>query len=286
MHADEPAGTRNGECLLNIPSYIECVIRRRLNRFVVEISVDGRGEHAHINNTGRLLELLVSGRKAACLPSPGGKTSYKLFAIESHRQTRNTVVRGTLSSEHSEREGKAPAALPMEGATRAPEIESASAWTLIDTQFQMRAFERALAEERIEWLSGWRLQRRNPRLGDSVLDYALVKDSAPGELYIEVKSAALQQGRYAMYPDCLTLRGQRHIRVLIDHARRKLRGAICFIAAFKDAAAFRPFEGGDPAVAALLRQAAGAGVEIRAVSLYFDGKGIQLGDPDLPVHLF
>jgi len=149
----------------------------------------------------------------------------------------------------------------------------------------MRAFERALVEGRIEWLSGWRLQRRNPRLYDSVLDYALVRDSAPGELYIEVKSAGLQRRAYAMHPDCPTLRGQRHIRALIDHARRKQRGGICFIATFKDAAAFRPYESGDPVVAALLKQGAHAGVEIRAVSLYFDGKGIQLGDPDLPVHI-
>jgi len=68
--------------LLSIPGYIECSIRRRLNRFVVEISVQGRKEYAHINNTGRLLELLVFGRKAACLPARGGKTSYRLFAIE------------------------------------------------------------------------------------------------------------------------------------------------------------------------------------------------------------
>ncbi len=51
-----------------------------------------------------------------------------------------------------------------------------------------------------------------------------VDEKGSGELYMEVKSAVLRGGSYAMYPDCPTLRGQRHIRTLIDHARRGQRG--------------------------------------------------------------
>ena len=230
--------------LISIPGHIECAIKRRLNRFVVEISLKGQTARAHINNTGRLLELLVEGRKAACLPAAGGKTAYRLFAIRAK-----------------------------------------TAWALIDTQFQMRAFEQALGRGKIPWLSSWQLQKRNPRLGESVLDYVFTDEKGPGELYLEVKSAVLRRGSYAMYPDCPTLRGQRHIRTLIDHARRGQRAAICFMAAFKGAAAFRPYASGDPVIAALLKEARGAGVEIRAVSMHFDGKGIQLDNPDLPVKI-
>jgi sugar fermentation stimulation protein A len=230
--------------LLDIPDYVECAIRRRLNRFVVEVDISGRTEHAHINNTGRLLEFLVEGRKAACLPTRGGKTAYRLFAIH-------------------EKAG----------------------WALIDTQFQMRAFEQAVEQRRIPWLSGWRLQRRNPRLGESVLDYLFVNEKGSGELYVEVKSAVLRDGPYAMYPDCPTLRGQRHVRTLIEHVRRGQRGAICFMAAFKGAAAFRPYTSGDPVVAALLKEARGQGVAIHAVAMHFDGRGIRLDNPDLSVKI-
>jgi sugar fermentation stimulation protein A len=242
---EEPRTTRNEERLLiSIPDYVECVIRKRLNRFVVEVDLSGRTEHAHINNTGRLLELLVEGRKAACLPSSGGKTAYRLFAIH-------------------EKAG----------------------WALIDTQFQMRAFEQAVEQRKIPWLSGWRLQRRNPRLGDSVLDYLFVDEKGSGELYMEVKSAVLRDGPYAMYPDCPTLRGQRHIRTLIDHARRGQRAAICFMAAFRSAAAFRPYASGDPVVAALLKEARDQGVAVHAVTMHFDGRGIRLDNPDLSVRI-
>jgi sugar fermentation stimulation protein A len=240
--SSEARSTKNEEHLLSIPDYVECVIRRRLNRFVVEVDLSGRTEHAHINNTGRLLELLVEGRKAACLPTRGGKTAYRLFAID-------------------EKAG----------------------WALIDTQFQMRAFEQAVEQGRIPWLSGWQIQRRNPRLGESVLDYLFRDEKGSGELYVEVKSAVLRDVSYAMYPDCPTLRGQRHIKTLIDHARRGQRGAICFMAAFKGAIAFRPYVTGDPVVATLLEEARVQGVGLRAVSLYFDGKGIRLDDPDLSV---
>jgi sugar fermentation stimulation protein A len=242
MASNEARGTKHEEYLLTIPDYVECAIRRRLNRFVVEVYLSGRTEHAHINNTGRLLELLVEGRKAACLPTRGGKTAYRLFAID-------------------EKAG----------------------WALIDTQFQMRAFEQAVEQGRIPWLSGWRIQRRNPRLGESVLDYLFRDEKGSDELYMEVKSAVLRNGSYAMYPDCPTLRGQRHIRTLIDHARRGQRGTICFMAAFKGPIAFCPYATGDPVVAALLEEARGQGVGLRAVSLHFDGKGIRLDNPDLSV---
>ncbi len=245
MCPNEERSTKHEKHLLTIPDYVECAVRRRLNRFVVEVDLSGRTDHAHINNTGRLLEFLVEGRKAACLPTRGGKTAYRLFAIH-------------------EKAG----------------------WALIDTQFQMRAFEQAVEQRRIPWLSGWRLQRRNPRLGESVLDYLFVNEKGSGELYMEVKSAVLRDGPYAMYPDCPTLRGQRHIRTLIDHARRGQKGAICFMAAFKGAAAFQPYASGDPVVAALLKEAGGQeGVAIRAVAMHFDGRGIRLDNPDLSIKI-
>jgi large subunit ribosomal protein L21 len=53
----------------------------------------------------------------------GHRQLYTEFLVEKI-DLQGQVVRGNLSSEHGEREGKAPAALPQEGATRAPEIET------------------------------------------------------------------------------------------------------------------------------------------------------------------
>jgi len=60
-----------------------CIIIERLNRFVVKIEINGTYHPAHINNTGRLSELLVKGRQAFCFRTHrGGKTDFRLFAIE------------------------------------------------------------------------------------------------------------------------------------------------------------------------------------------------------------
>jgi len=229
--------------LLPINGFVPCTVERRLNRFVVEVLKDGVRTRAHINNTGRLLELLEPGRPAACLPRLRGKTSLRLFALQ-------------------------------EG----------TGWALIDTRFQMDAFERAVARGLLPWLNGFRIVARNPRLGASVLDYRL-EDGRGRQLLLEVKSAVMRDGDFATYPDCPTERGRRHIREVTGLAREGGSAAILFVCALPGVRGFRPWAEGDPAVPGLLSEASAAGVEVRAMSIRFDGRGVRLGEPDLPVYL-
>lgn len=60
MTVKEPTNIK----LFRIENPQECRIIERLNRFVVKIEVKGNNHPAYINNTGRLYELLVNGRKA------------------------------------------------------------------------------------------------------------------------------------------------------------------------------------------------------------------------------
>ena len=56
----------------------------RRNRFVAVVELDGREEAVHVKNTGRLRELLVSGRTVAlaATTNPDRKTRYDLIAAE------------------------------------------------------------------------------------------------------------------------------------------------------------------------------------------------------------
>ena len=229
--------------LLEIRSWIECSIVKRLNRFVVEVYVSGGITRAYINNTGRLKEYMARNRRAFCLLKEGGKTSYRLFAVED--------------------QGFA---------------------ALIDTQLQMRAFEAALSRNMISWFTGCRVIKRNPRLGDSVLDYLV--ECGGRRVFVEVKSAVLRGDHiYAMYPDCPTLRGRRHIKELINHVIGGGYAAIVFIAALPGVKAFKPYREGDPVIEELLGEAIRRGVIIKALSMYFDPhrSTINLDNPDLPV---
>jgi len=78
---------------------------------------------------------------------------------------------------------------------------------LIDNQLQMKAFEKSLEANLIPWLLGCHILKRNAKLGASRIDYLL--DCNGKKVYLEVKSAVLREGDYAMYPDCPSDRGRK-----------------------------------------------------------------------------
>ncbi len=215
--------------MFKIYNVVMCEIVRRANRFVVDVLVDGRLEKAYINNTGRLLEFMVRGRRAYCLRrARPGKTRYRLFAVH-----------------------------------------DMGAGALIDTKFQSRAFEKALLLGLIPWLDGCEILRREARLDDSVIDYLL--RCGGKRFYLETKSAVFRgDGHYAMYPDCPTERGRRHVRTLIRHALSGGRAAVLFVAALPNVKAFKPYVRGDPVIFDLLLKSVEVGVGVRAINIYYD----------------
>ncbi len=231
--------------LLSIDGTEECRIVKRINRFVVEVQVQGKTHRAWINNTGRLHGFLVPGRKAFCVPRHGqGKTDYRLFAIQ---------------------DGHVGA--------------------LIDTQWQMSALEGCLRDGLLPWLDASRDFRRCPRLNESIIDYLLRGDDGPA--YLEVKSAVLRQGPYALYPDCPSARGRKQVTELTKHVAQGGTAYIVFIAALPGVEAFRPNPAGDAQLSALLRAAHETGVEIRSVGMMYrrESGSVVMYDPDLRVDL-
>ncbi|WP_456368224.1 DNA/RNA nuclease SfsA [Thermococcus sp.] len=226
---------------------VPCTFIERLNRFVALVDVSGEIRRALVTNTGRLEEFMIPGRKAFCLPKSGGKTDFVLVAFED---------------------------LGGKGA-------------VIDTRTQAKAFERAVELGLVPWLKGCMIKRREVRVGSSRLDYLF--DCPGGETYAEMKSAVLrggERGEYAMYPDCPSTRGQRHIRELIELRKRGKGTMIFFIGAMPGVEKFKPYERGDPEIARLLREAKKVGVEIHALSIsLIPGKGIVLERPELEIEV-
>lgn len=224
-----------------------CTFIERLNRFVALVEVDGEKRKALITNTGRLEEFIIPGRKAFCTSKSGGKTDFVLIAFED---------------------------LNGKGA-------------IIDTRTQAKAFERAVEMNIIPWLKGCRIKRKEVTVGKSRLDYLF--ECPDTEIYAEMKSAVLRgggRGEYAMYPDCPSTRGQKHLRELMELRKSGKRAMMFFVGAMPGVERFRPYEKGDPEIARLLREARKAGVEVHAlsISLLPDGKVI-LEKPNLEIKL-
>lgn len=236
---------QTGFKLLDMSAPVKCLVVERVNRFVVEVDCAGRTRRAYLNNTGRLCQFLVSGRKGWCmLQEPGKRTDLRLFAVE-----------------------------------------EAGLAAVVDTQLQTQAFEKALEAGLVPWLEGCRMVRRNARLGTSLIDYLLERDGR--EVYLEVKSAVLREGSYAMYPDCPSERGRRHIGELTEHVRGGGEAFILFIAALPDVKAFKPNRSADPKLYELLVEAQQAGVAVKSIAMAYhpDDSSVGLQHPDLAVAL-
>lgn len=136
---------------------------------------------------------------------------------------------------------------------------------IIDTRTQAKAFEKAVEMGLITWLKNCRIKRKEVKIGSSRLDYLLECNGE--EIWVEMKSAVLREGEYAMYPDCPSIRGQKHIKELITLKEQGEKAMILFIGALPNVRKFKPYEKGDPEIVKLLRLAKRKGVEIRAIGI-------------------
>jgi DNA-binding sugar fermentation-stimulating protein len=105
--------------------------------------------------------------------------------------------------------------------------ESKNIYSIIDTQLQMKCFEIALEKGYISWLScpnslcqvrncphRAKILKRNFRINHSLIDYLIEHKNK--KYLLEIKSAVMKYKNFAMYPDCPSIRGQKHIKELID----------------------------------------------------------------------
>ncbi|MDK2870078.1 MAG: sugar fermentation stimulation protein [Pyrococcus sp.] len=70
---------------------------------------------------------------------------------------------------------------------------------IIDTRLQGRAFEEIIERGLFSGLENCRIAKREPRVGESRLDY-LLECSKGEKIFVETKSAVLREGEYSMYP--------------------------------------------------------------------------------------
>ncbi len=155
-------------------------------------------------------------------------------------------------------------------------------YAVVDTLTQNRFFEYLLSHGSLPWLRGCSIVSRSPVLGGSRLDYLL--DCGGERVYVETKSAVLRgAGGEAMYPDCPSLRGRRHIVELTRFVEGGGRGLLVFIAGFRGPRCFMPYRGGDSVIYDLLCRALEKGVGVRAFSIYMERDRVLLDNPSLPL---
>lgn len=121
--------------------------------------------------------------------------------------------------------------------------------------------------EKGRWAEGLSGLRGEVCYRDSRFDFAYARNGIRG--YVEVKGVTLFDGEgMAYFPDAPTERGVKHLRGLIEARREGCEAGVCFILQRDDVIGLKPNDRTHPAFGQALREAAGAGVRIRALGCH------------------
>ena len=200
----------------------------RPNRFIAEVSVNGRVERAHVKNTGRCKELLV----------PGVEIYLQDFG-EAHetRKTRYDLI-GVLKG---------------------------NMMINMDSQVPNKVAEEAFYQDKIELQGMGKLTtvKREKTYGNSRFDFYL-EDEEGNKAWLEVKGVTLEEKGVVKFPDAPTERGIKHLNELVEAVNEGYRGFILFVIQIDNVREFRPNDETHKAFGDALRRAAAAGVSVLA----------------------
>jgi len=86
----------------------------------------------------------------------------------------------------------------------------------------------------------------------------------------------MKEGNYALFPDAVTTRGQKHLKTLMDVKAGGMRAVMLYIIQRSDVKIFAPAIEIDPEYAKILKLAVNAGVEVIAMQAKVTPEKIEL----------
>lgn len=139
-------------------------------------------------------------------------------------------------------------------------VQADGVWVGINTSLTNRLAREGIENGTVAELAGYDSVRGEVPYGaHSRLDFML--SGARGDCFVEVKNVTLLSGKRALFPDAVTMRGQKHLRDLMEIVAVGRRGVIFFVVQRGDATSVSPADSVDPEYGRLLRQAVESGVE-------------------------
>jgi sugar fermentation stimulation protein A len=159
-------------------------------------------------------------------------------------------------------------------------IEVGKVMVGINTGLPNALVAEAIANGTIGELSGYSSIRREVAFGEERSRVDLLLEGAGREdCYVEVKNvtAAASKG-VALFPDCVSARGSRHLRELVRLKARGLRPVQLYCVQRGDVKEVRPADGIDHEYGRALRAAIAAGVEVLAYRAEVTTREIRLAE--------
>ena len=133
-------------------------------------------------------------------------------------------------------------------------------WVGINTGNPNKLAFEAISAGIIPELAGYTNVKREVTFGDSRFDVFAENESE--QCFVEVKNVSLKEGKYALFPDSVTTRGQKHLRTLMEVKSKGIRAVMLYIIQRSDVEIFAPAKDIDVKYAEILKEAFNAGVEV------------------------
>ena len=153
-------------------------------------------------------------------------------------------------------------------------VQVGGCWIGINTGITPALVREGILSGMVVELQGYETIRPEVRRNDSRLDLFLTREQ--GRCWVEVKNVTLAEKGLALFPDAVTVRGQKHLTELMDVVRSGERGVIFYVVQRGDCTAMAPADRIDPRYGALLRESVAAGVEALAYRAEVSTMGVTL----------
>ncbi len=133
-------------------------------------------------------------------------------------------------------------------------------WVGINTGNPNKLAFEAISAGTVPGLEGYTTVKREVTFEDSRFD--IYAENANEKCFVEVKNVTLKVDNYARFPDAVTVRGQKHLKTLMEVKNKGMRAVMLYIIQRLDVDIFAPADDIDPVYSTLLKQAVDAGVEV------------------------
>jgi sugar fermentation stimulation protein A len=155
-------------------------------------------------------------------------------------------------------------------------VRVAETWVGVNTSNPNRAVGALLRAQAFPPLAAYAEVRAEAAVNKATrLDFLLSGAGLPN-YYLEVKNVTLRRGDTALFPDCKTERGAKHMRELAALADHGHKAGVLFFIQRGDCARFAPAADLDAAYAQALRTSHAAGVDVFPLLVDVDEDGLTL----------